>query len=120
MRISRSMSDQHKPEERVKIAQAECERLRKENVRLRAMLGVHDPVPEHPVPSAPGSTPTPLPFRSITEASDDREESCQRADSRAPSSTDGPMARAIGDLPWPAQWEYRTVRRRKERENLCS
>ncbi len=69
MRISRSMSDQHELEERVKTAQAECERLRKENVRLRAMLGVHDPVPEHPVPSAPGSTPTPLPFRSITEAS---------------------------------------------------
>ena len=63
------MSDQHELEERVKTAQAECERLRKENVRLRAMLGVHDPVPEHPVPSAPGSTPTPLPFRSITEAS---------------------------------------------------
>ncbi len=59
------MSDQHELEERVKTAQAECERLRKENVRLRAMLGVHDPVPEHPVPSAPGSTPTPLPFRSI-------------------------------------------------------
>src|SRR6267378_4350541 len=69
MRDSRSMSDQHELEERVKTAQAECERLRKENVRLRAMLGVHDPVPEHPVPSAPGSTPTPLPFRSITEAS---------------------------------------------------
>src|SRR6267378_2291278 len=68
MRDSRSMSDQHELEERVKTAQAECERLRKENVRLRAMLGVHDPVPEHPVPSAPGSTPTPLPFRSITEA----------------------------------------------------
>src|SRR5260370_17058849 len=69
MRISRSMSDQHELEERVKTAQAECERLRKENVRLRAMLGVHDPVPEHPVPSAPESTPTSLPFRSITEAS---------------------------------------------------
>src|SRR5260370_18917480 len=69
VRISRSMSDQHELEERVKTAQAECERLRKENVRLRAMLGVHDPVPEHPVPSASGSTPTSLPFRSITEAS---------------------------------------------------
>jgi hypothetical protein len=46
MRISRSMSDQHELEERVKTAQAECERLRKENVRLRAMLGFHDPVPE--------------------------------------------------------------------------
>ena len=42
MRISRSMSDQHELEERVKTAQAECERLRKENVRLRAMLGVHE------------------------------------------------------------------------------
>ncbi len=27
------------------------------------------------------------------------------------------MARAIGGLPWPAQWRYRTVRRRKEQEN---
>src|SRR5260370_4300404 len=69
MRISRSMSDQHELEERVKTAQAECERLRKENVRLRAVLAVRDAVPEHPVPSAPGSTPTSLPFRSITEAS---------------------------------------------------
>jgi hypothetical protein len=63
------MSDQNELEERVKTAQAECERLRKENARLRAMLGVHDSVPEHPVPSAPGSTPTPLPFCSITGAS---------------------------------------------------
>ena len=63
------MSDQHELEERVKTAQAECERLRKENVRLRAMLGVHDPVPEHPVPSAAGSAPTPLPFDSVPEAS---------------------------------------------------
>lgn len=69
MRISRSMSDQHELEERVKAAQAECERLRKENVRLRAILGVNDPVPEHPVPSAPGSAPTPLPFSSVAEAS---------------------------------------------------
>src|SRR5882724_2725921 len=69
MRISRSMSDQHELEERVKTAQAECERLRKENVCLRAMLGVHDPVPEHPVPSAAGSAPTPLPFDSVPEAS---------------------------------------------------
>src|SRR6266446_2584786 len=69
MRISRSMSDQHELEERVKTAQAECERLRKENVRLRAMLGVHDPVPEHPVSSAAGSAPTPLPFDSVPEAS---------------------------------------------------
>jgi hypothetical protein len=69
MRISRSMSDQHELEERVKAAQAECDRLRKENVRLRTMLGVHDPVPEHPVPSAPGSAPTPLPFGSVPEAS---------------------------------------------------
>lgn len=63
------MSDQRELEERVKAAQAECERLGKENARLRAMLGVQDPVPEHPVPSTPGSTPTPLPFSSITGAS---------------------------------------------------
>jgi hypothetical protein len=42
------MSDQHELEERVKTAQAECERLREENVRLRAMLSIHDPVLEHP------------------------------------------------------------------------
>ena len=36
------MSDQHELEERVKTAQAECERLREENVRLRAMLSIHD------------------------------------------------------------------------------
>ena len=46
-RTSRSMSDQHELEERVKTAQAECERLREENVRLRAMLSIHDPVLEH-------------------------------------------------------------------------
>src|SRR6202162_1916564 len=69
MRISRSMSDQHELEERVKTAQAECERLRNENVRLRAMLGVHEPVPEHPASSAAGSAPTPLPFDSGPEAS---------------------------------------------------
>ena len=63
------MSDQHELEERVKAAQAECERLREENVRLRAMLSIHDPVLEHPAPSEPGSAPTPLPGRSITEAS---------------------------------------------------
>jgi hypothetical protein len=63
------MSDQHELEERVKTAQAECERLREENVRLRAMLSIHDPVLEHPAPSAPGSAPTPLPCRGITEAS---------------------------------------------------
>ena len=63
------MSDQHELEERVKAAQAECERLRKENVRLRTILGVHDPVPEHPVPSAPGPAPTPLPFGTVPEAS---------------------------------------------------
>ena len=63
------MSDQHELEERVKTAQAECERLREENVRLRAMLSIHDPVLEHPAPSAPGSAPTPLPCSSITEAS---------------------------------------------------
>lgn len=63
------MSDQHELEERVKTAQAECERLREENVRLRAMLSTHDPVLEHPAPSAPGSAPTPLSGRSITEAS---------------------------------------------------
>jgi hypothetical protein len=57
------MSDQHELEARVKTAQAECERLREENVRLRAMLSIHDPVLEHP-----GSAPTPLPGRSITEA----------------------------------------------------
>jgi hypothetical protein len=60
-RTSRSMSDQRELEERVKTAQAECERLREENVRLRAMLSIHDPVLEHPAPSAPGSAPTPLP-----------------------------------------------------------
>jgi hypothetical protein len=69
MRISRSMSDQHELEERVKTAQAECERLRNENVRLRAMLGVHEPVHEHPASSAAGSAPTPLPFDSVPEAS---------------------------------------------------
>ena len=63
------MTDQHELEERVKTAQAECERLREENVRLRAMLSIHDPVLEHPAPSEPGSAPTPLPGRSITEAS---------------------------------------------------
>jgi hypothetical protein len=42
------MSDQHELEERVKTAQAECERLREENVRLRAMLSIHDPVLEPP------------------------------------------------------------------------
>ena len=63
------MSDQHELEERVKTAQAECERLREENVRLRAMLSIHDPVLEHAAPSAPGSAPTPLPCSSITEAS---------------------------------------------------
>jgi len=63
------MSDQHELEERVKTARAECERLREENVRLRAMLSIHDPVLEHPAPSAPGAAPTPLPGRSITEAS---------------------------------------------------
>ena len=68
VRNSRSMSDQHELEERVKAAQAECERLRKENVRLRTILGVHDPVPEHPVPSAPGPAPTPLPFGTVPEA----------------------------------------------------
>jgi hypothetical protein len=69
MRTSRSMSDQHELEELVKTAQAECDRLRKENVRLRAMLSIHDPVLEHPAPSAPGSAPTPVPCSSITEAS---------------------------------------------------
>ena len=68
MQTSRSMSDQHELEERVKTAQAECERLREENVRLRAMLSIHDPVLEHPAPSAPGSAPTPLPGRCITKA----------------------------------------------------
>jgi hypothetical protein len=63
-RTSRSMSDQHELEERVKTAQAECERLREENVRLRAMLSIHDPVLEHPAPSAPGAAPKPLPGRS--------------------------------------------------------
>jgi hypothetical protein len=63
------MSDQRELEERVKTTQAECERLRRENVRLRAMLGVLDPVPDHPPPSAPGTTPTPLPCSSNTEAS---------------------------------------------------
>jgi TOTE conflict system primase-like protein len=69
MRTSRSMTDQHELEERVKTAQAECERLREENVRLRAMLSIHDPVLEHPAPSAPVSAPTPLPCSSITEDS---------------------------------------------------
>ncbi len=32
------MNHKHELEERVKTAQAECERLREENVRLRAML----------------------------------------------------------------------------------
>jgi len=68
MQISSSMSDQQELEERMKTAQAECERLRKENVRLRAMLSIHDPVPEHPVPSAPGSAPSPLTFNSVPEA----------------------------------------------------
>ena len=53
----------------MKTAQAECERLREENVRLRAMLNIHDPVLEHPAPSAPSSARTPLPCRGITEAS---------------------------------------------------
>jgi len=69
MRISRPMSDQHELEERVNAVQAECERLRKENVRLRAMLGVHDPLPEDPISSAPASAPPPLPFSSVPEAS---------------------------------------------------
>src|SRR5260370_14211514 len=63
------MTDQYELEERVKTAQAECERLREENVRLRAMLSIHDPVLEHLSPSAPGSAPTPLHCSSITEAS---------------------------------------------------
>jgi hypothetical protein len=67
MQIS-SMSDQQELEERMKTAQAECERLRKENVRLRAMLSIHDPVPEYPVPSVPGSAASPLTFNSVPEA----------------------------------------------------
>jgi hypothetical protein len=69
MRISRPMSDRHELEERVNAVQAECEWLRKENVRLRAMLGVHDPLPEDPISSALASAPPPLPFSGVPEAS---------------------------------------------------
>ncbi len=53
------MPDHDEIEERLKAAHKECERLREENARLRAMLGVHDLAPN--VPPSQGA--------SISEAS---------------------------------------------------
>jgi hypothetical protein len=69
MVMNSGMSDQDKIRERLKTAQEECRRLREENVRLRAMLGIdhlptNDPtsqaalVPKHLSTSTSGvSTP---------------------------------------------------------------
>jgi superfamily II DNA or RNA helicase len=46
------MTDQNNVAERLKSAQEECERLRRENIRLRAMLGVQDPAIEETTSSA--------------------------------------------------------------------
>jgi superfamily II DNA or RNA helicase len=46
------MTDQNAIAERLKSAQEECDRLRAENARLRAMLGIQDSVSKDPGPTA--------------------------------------------------------------------
>src|SRR5713101_6482421 len=46
------MTDQNTVAERLKSAQEECDRLRAENARLRAMLGIQDSVSKEPSPTA--------------------------------------------------------------------
>src|SRR6266704_8815 len=46
------MTDQNAVAERLKSAQEECDRLRAENARLRAMLGIQDSVSKEPGPTA--------------------------------------------------------------------
>src|SRR6266702_8848993 len=46
------MTDQNAVAERLKAAQEECDRLRAENARLRAMLGIKDSVSKEPGPTA--------------------------------------------------------------------
>src|SRR5258706_15047699 len=46
------MTDQKAIAERLKSAQEECDRLRAENARLRAMLGIQDSVSKDPGPTA--------------------------------------------------------------------
>ena len=49
--------DSHRPgqdniQERLKTVQEECQRLREENVRLRAMLGINHPATSEPLSQA--------------------------------------------------------------------
>jgi hypothetical protein len=46
------MSDQGNTQERLKTAQAECQRLREENAHLRTMLGINQSPPNEPAPEA--------------------------------------------------------------------
>ena len=56
------MTDQNNVSERLKSAQEECDRLRAENTRLRAMLGIRDSVSKEtspnsiPIVDVPGSS----------------------------------------------------------------
>jgi hypothetical protein len=47
-----NMTDQNAVAERLKSAQEECDRLRAENARLRALLGIQDSVSQEPGPTA--------------------------------------------------------------------
>ncbi len=56
------MTDQNAITEHLKSAQEECDRLRAENVRLRAMLGIEDSVSKAPGPAA-------IPIVSVSDSS---------------------------------------------------
>jgi superfamily II DNA or RNA helicase len=56
------MKDQNAVADRLKSAQEECDRLRAENARLRAMLGIQDSVSKDPGPTA-------IPIVSVSDSS---------------------------------------------------